>query len=707
MSKVDRLFFARTALILRMIDLEQYNKIVAELNKDKGKDSGALLLALGLLDKNQLLEIEKIADSHAFSFSQEGRTYDNNVVGDDLEESGHILGKYSEHYEIRGIVGQGGLGKVFLGFDKNIEREVAIKELMIDSNRPSHQYYLARFIKEAKITGQLEHPGIVPVYELGIKADGSIFYVMKYVKGQTLYQALSACESSSPEESFKKRIRLLDNLIAVCDAMAYAHSNGIIHRDLKPGNIIIGSFGETITIDWGLAKKISCSESNLSNSESSKSFCDFQVDKTQDGKLVGTLYYMSPEQAASKLDEVDQRSDVYSLGIILFMILTGEKPNEGSKDDIVGVLTSDKPSPSPRERSSLVPLELSAICEKAMSKKKEDRFADAGALSHELKAYRDGRLVSVYAYSKGDLFKRFISRNKIMITAAMAVMISIVVGAGLAVNYGIQARAAKIFAENSLVDITSLSQEGFDLARDSVEALDEYFEGLTTELETVAKKMGQIDIKNQEMLAPYLSELQSKHAEVNVFEVIAIPGMITAVSRSYSKEGIGLDVSDKENIKKAFETKNKYLSPIFKTEDGFYAIELGIPIFNRTKMVGMLMSIIETATVIPVALKFDPLKTAFQIWCMQQDGYILYDEDSAQVGKYLFTDQIYSKFPELLNFAEKIRKEPSGIGNYSFFDIKAGHVVQKIAAWDTFSPFSDVDWKIVTTYPYIARTKTK
>lgn len=564
---------------------------------------------------------------------------------------------YAEKFIFRGIVGQGGIGRVILGFDTDIRREVAIKELRPEKLTANKDIIVGRFIREARVSGQLEHPSIVPVYHLGTKPDGSVFYVMKYVQGGTLGQALDDCFASTPEESFRQRLRFLDNLIAVCDAVAYAHSMGVIHRDIKPGNIILGEFGETVILDWGLAKL----SQHITEDEikieylSSLEVDDEDTPHTRDGAILGTPPYMAPEQIDRQFGDVDERSDVYALGVLLFILLAGEKPYKGPAKDTIRLIASDALSPSPRTHGEFIPPELAAICEKAMTKEKEKRFENATEMAKELKAYRSGRMVSMYAYSRMELLKRFVARNKTLISAALAIVLAVIVGAGFSLHFAYNAQRARQRAENALVEITDLSESALAIAKKITTETDDYFETLTTDMQ----KSGP---HNLEMF-------RKKYPEVQSFKII-------------------LKASDKMEVGKAY-IDNK----------GDHLFTMSVPIESGAKK-EVVEALIKFNDVTPASFGLDPLKSVFQVWCMQDDGYIIYDEDPKQIGLILFSDKLYANFPELLVFGEKIRTEPLGVSYYSFLSRDDETVVHKVAAWDTIETLG---WKIVVTHPYMTK----
>ncbi|MBW7865430.1 MAG: DUF2157 domain-containing protein [Candidatus Hydrogenedentes bacterium] len=283
--------------------------------------------------------------------------------------------------------------------DQAIGRNVALKELLPGScgggkEGPGNHSgaLMARFMREAQLTGQLEHPGIVPVYEIGRRPDGTVYYTMKLVRGRTLHDVLK--ETST----LRERIKLLPHVVNLCQAIAYAHSRGVIHRDIKPGNVMVGEFGETVVIDWGLAKarhgeSATAEEGENGNKEpvheQAEPLTPFQ---TEDGTVLGTAAYMPPEQAAGDLQRVDERSDVYALGAVLYEVLTGSPPFSGTgARDIIGKVLTGSPEPVTRlERR--IPAELAAICSRAMSRNPAGRHATAGELAEDLQAFITGRV---------------------------------------------------------------------------------------------------------------------------------------------------------------------------------------------------------------------------------------------------------------------------------------------------------------------------
>ncbi|MHC4599972.1 MAG: protein kinase domain-containing protein, partial [Planctomycetota bacterium] len=289
----------------------------------------------------------------------------------------------SERFTMLDELGRGGIGAVYNAFDHNLQRHVAIKVMLGGRKGLSRP---ERFIREAKLSGQLQHPNIVPVYDLGEFGDATPFFSMRLVRGRSLAEVLEAIRRG--ETGGFSPWRLLFIFQSICMGIAYAHDKGIVHRDLKPENVMIGDFGEVLVMDWGLAK---FRDQDEIDDDVETTAMDPAI--TSEGTILGTPIYMSPEQAAGTVDRIDERSDIYSLGAILYEILTLFAPFQGGKvDELLDRIIAEEPVP-PSTRAGKdrrVHPELDRICLKALMKDKADRYASARAMHDDVQRYVDG-----------------------------------------------------------------------------------------------------------------------------------------------------------------------------------------------------------------------------------------------------------------------------------------------------------------------------
>jgi PAS domain S-box-containing protein len=295
-----------------------------------------------------------------------------------------------ERYELLELHDVGGVGRVWHARDKTLERTVALKELK--SELADDTVLRARFQREAKLTGRLEHPGIVPVYDLVSQSDSRrAFYTMRFVRGRTLAQA--ACEFRDARQrrqaDMTTIVSLLNAFVAVCNTVAYSHSRGIIHRDLKGQNVVLGDFGETVVLDWGFAKQTAAGDSDDELLMQNGPIGEGDSELTLQGQTLGTPAYMAPEQAAGRLDLIDHRTDVYGLGATLYHLLTGNPPFIGSDvEEVLRKVRTEEPIP-PRQLWPEVPQTLQAACLRALSKEPSARFTSARELACEVERWQE------------------------------------------------------------------------------------------------------------------------------------------------------------------------------------------------------------------------------------------------------------------------------------------------------------------------------
>lgn len=375
------------------------------------------------------------------------------------------------------------MGRVTLVHDHALGREVVMKELLPpkarkpgDSTTRKANLSALRFIREAQITSQLDHPSIAPVYEVGERTDGTLYYTMKRVRGRTLSEAIDQAHL------LRERLELLPHYVDLCQAVAYAHEQGVIHRDLKPSNVMVGAFGETIVLDWGLAKTESETDIEPGIAESfGREYALPGVDPgaaTATGELLGSPLYMAPEQAKGLSDKIDHRTDIYALGAVLYQILTGRTPFEWTTfDEVIQRVLTDDPI-SIAEVCPDAPRELTAICERAMAKDRDARYPSAKELAEEVARFQNGALVDAYEYSWSDRLFRVLQHYRVLIAiAAVALAAVVVVSAVYAVN---TIRANRVLERTNLALVgarndaqTALvkSQAQRDLALEAIDKL--------------------------------------------------------------------------------------------------------------------------------------------------------------------------------------------------------------------------------------------
>lgn len=333
---------------------------------------------------------------------------------------------------------KGGLGEVFIAEDLDLHRRVALKEIQpFAADDPESR---ARFLLEAEITGRLEHPGIVPVYSLGASAKGRPYYAMRFIQGESLKEAIEKHHAKNHQDLSEKAVefrQLLSRFVAVCQAVAFAHDRGILHRDLKPANIMLGKFGETLVVDWGLAKVLGKSTSDFSSVSTLIPKRQDDSSETRHGAVVGTPAYMSPEQARGEIDGLGPTSDIYSLGATLFSIVTGERPVQGqSTAELLRNVREGKTELSNRSHKG-ASLSLLAICRKAMARESTHRYLTALALAVDLERWLADEPVEAYRESAMTQVRRWIKRHTTAVsTASAALLVLILALAGGSVALG-------------------------------------------------------------------------------------------------------------------------------------------------------------------------------------------------------------------------------------------------------------------------------
>jgi WD40 repeat protein/tRNA A-37 threonylcarbamoyl transferase component Bud32 len=367
----------------------------------------------------------------------------------------------SSRYEMGPEVARGGMGAILEIRDPDLRRTLAMKVLLGGSGpvrepggsvAPEH---LSRFLEEAQITAQLAHPGVVPVHELGMDAEGRVYFTMNLVHGKTLSEIVALARARQEGWTNTRALQVIQR---VCETIAFAHDKGVIHRDLKPDNVMVGRFGETYVMDWGLAKVIGEDDPDGLRSAEADSVMSKAVESvrgdpgefdsplmTMDGAVVGTPAYMSPEQANGEISEVDRRSDVYAIGALLYELLVGHPPHvdpEETSTPVAVLLAVRAGPPTPiLEVNRDAPQELVAVCEKAMARRPDDRYPSAADLAEDIQAFVEGRVVRAHRTGALIELRKWIGRNR-GFAAAIAVAVVALIG-GLATSIVLTAEARR------------------------------------------------------------------------------------------------------------------------------------------------------------------------------------------------------------------------------------------------------------------------
>ncbi|MFO1029657.1 MAG: bifunctional serine/threonine-protein kinase/formylglycine-generating enzyme family protein [Planctomycetota bacterium] len=383
-----------------------------------------------------------------------------------------------QRFTVEDEVGRGGMGAVYRIHDRFLNRRLAIKVLLArptpqdpDERQLVHQV-LGRFLEEAQVTSQLDHPGVVPVHELGLDGSGKVWFTMRLVKGRTASDVFADAYARQNGWTLTKALEVV---LKVCDTMSYAHDKGVLHRDLKPSNVMVGRFGEVYVMDWGLAKvqghtdrhdvrlqpeadaNVTMSRLDTARTRDASSDTATSV-LTMDGSRLGTPSYMSPEQARGEVTQLDVRTDVYALGAMLYELVTGrapyttpslKKPTYRILEDVV-----DGPPKPIAEVQKGVPAELVAIVDKAMARERDARYPDTAALAADLRAFLGSMVVSAYRTGALVELRLWIQRNRPLaasLSAAMLLLVAGVVGTTLLANRNAALAAAETLAKDEAV----------------------------------------------------------------------------------------------------------------------------------------------------------------------------------------------------------------------------------------------------------------
>ncbi len=338
-----------------------------------------------------------------------------------------------------GELARGGMGVIRHVWDTVLRRPLAMKVLdaqALPEGSDSASGSVARFLEEAQVTGQLEHPGVVPIHDLGVDEDGRVYFTMPLIEGRDLNEVFDLARDQSEGWSLT---RALLALTKVCEVIGYAHSRGVIHRDLKPANVMVGKFGETYVMDWGLAKVVGAPEPAPAESPATAEGSpaagvtgdELTSGRTIEGTVFGTPAYMAPEQAEGRVADVSFHTDVYAIGAMLYRLLAGRSPyapRRGKEDAAKTLELVRRGPPTPLERlAPKSPPELVAISEKAMARRPSERYASVQALADDLQAFLEGRVVSAYEGGFWAETKKLVLRNRSLMAMIGAIALTIFV----------------------------------------------------------------------------------------------------------------------------------------------------------------------------------------------------------------------------------------------------------------------------------------
>jgi serine/threonine protein kinase/tetratricopeptide (TPR) repeat protein len=503
------LLFGLLALQNNFIDRDALVAAFGTWVTDKAKPLGAVLLARGALDGSRHSLLEALVAEHLklhggdpeqslAALAIGGSTRESlQGVGDpgldaSLSHAGAAtvttgadpVSSYStetssaegRRFRVLRPHAKGGLGAVFVALDCELNREVALKQIL--DRHADDPVNRARFLLEAEITGRLEHPGIVPVYGLGTYADGRPYYAMRFVRGDSLKEAIAAFHADAtlnadPGRRSLELRKLLRRFLDVCNAIDYAHSRGVLHRDVKPGNVIVGKYGETLVVDWGLAKPMGYREPGLLSDERTlRPSSASGSAETLPGATLGTPAYMSPEQAAGELDRLGPRSDVYSLGATLYSLLTGRSPFGGTVVDEILRMVAKGMFPPPRRLDPSVDQALEAVCLKAMALSPEDRYATPRELADDIERWIADEPVTAWREPLLLRARRWGRRNRTTVASGAVALVTAVVGLTALAAMQNQANQDLRSANNATTKARIAAEQALDRERDAKKATD-------------------------------------------------------------------------------------------------------------------------------------------------------------------------------------------------------------------------------------------
>ncbi|NLD61591.1 serine/threonine protein kinase [Candidatus Sumerlaeota bacterium] len=730
---------------------------------------GRMLVEQGVISEQQFCTLIDIV-TFAPSFSNLNPFIDQRgeIVGKwsksvdeatDMDESSSdgtssVIGCRYANYTIRGTIGRGGLGRVLEGYDRTLSRGVAIKELLIkkhknndpnkndkptmevESSTDTRRREMLRFLNEVHITGQLQHPGIVPVYRLSVNRNGKLFYSMKYVRGRSMGSIFDTNNSNQdPAKVFQQRMHQLGRLIEVCNAVAYAHAQGIVHRDIKPDNIVIGDHGEAVILDWGLAKQYSDDDMQVSIETNIEELLRRErrngsddVIKSEipnlslDGEIIGTPAYIAPEVLSPILGGVSPRIDVYALGTILYQIITGRFPYDYDNVDHLLQQKANMHDPiDPIKLNPNCPPELAAICRRAIECDPIKRYPDAGALAEELQAFQEGRLVSSYQYAPFEWVKFKILRHKRASAIILAFMLLSVAATMFSVHYGMEARVANMNAtqlekdvnlaimtsnklsqttRQALGEMPKLQSECLNRSMQINESLRTFFKHVETDMVSASRDLTEIDAWTSTSLTAVLGKIVTNNVDLTDVAAIDSTGHVVSVYPTSFSYLLGQNYAERHHVQRVFNEKRTILSEMYNSQEGKPALSLCHPVFRDGKLHGMLNGFFFADTALNRLTRAGLMGSTaarFRVRLVQSDGKMLYDSSNpSNIGQKVITSQLEKLYPNKTQFFRNALTTEIGVHEYVVDGaINSERFLEhEIGAWNTFR-FAQAEWKII------------
>ncbi len=473
-----------------------------------------------------------------------------------------------DRIEVEKEIAQGGMGTILRVRDTELQRTLAMKVMRGQSGANSSgdvtgvsEEVVARFLAEAEVTGQLVHPGVVPVHELGVDSEGRIYFTMPLVGGRTLSDVFTLVHDASSAWTVTRALGVLHK---VCETMAFAHDAGVVHRDLKPANVMVGEYGEVYVMDWGLAR--SCGDAGLPGDEIEASPAVGDRESgfvTRVGAVLGTPFYMSPEQALGKIDDIGAAADVYAIGAMLYHLLAGAAPYGDSTcaDQALAELRVRAPQPVGDIATGVAP-ELIAICERAMARQPEDRYSGMAEFASDVQAYLEGRVVRAHRTGAWVELRKWVGRNRLVATAASFAIVTVLIGSiGVAAaerRSADSARRAAALQESFL--LFHLEEEALTLwpaVREKVPAMQEWLATVDRVLRNIDKAIDGIAGDGETRLARQRSMRASVARIENIVEDVR--GRVEFAARVETMSITGIEAREAwANAIQAIETSSVY-----------------------------------------------------------------------------------------------------------------------------------------------------